>query len=218
MNELAIPDTSALEAEGVELVKQARAFVVHTADDARLVDAHRAGCKALEKAICALLDPMAEAAHAAHKAITSRRAALVKAPREAADIDGRALAKWYAEEEAAKRALEAEANAAAEAERARLLAESEKAAQAGDFSTAKALVLATTEVKMETVETTRLENTAFRDEWLYEVTDFDALPRGYKTVDHAALRASVKALKGSANIPGVRVWVEKVPVSKGGAK
>ena len=47
-----------------------------------------------------------------------------------------------------------------------------------------------------------------REIWRYEVTNASIIPRQYWMLDHQKLGAVVRALKGGASIPGVRVWSE----------
>jgi hypothetical protein len=54
-----------------------------------------------------------------------------------------------------------------------------------------------------------------RDVWHYEVLDAAQVPREYLTVDHTKLGRVVRALKGAARIPGVRIWVEHTMTASG---
>jgi hypothetical protein len=44
--------------------------------------------------------------------------------------------------------------------------------------------------------------------WRYDVIAPDEIPREYLMIDHQKLGAVVRALKGTATIPGVRMWAE----------
>lgn len=213
---LAIPDTKEAEIRGAELVEQARAFSIKTDDDFRLVDAHRAGCRALIDEIKAVFDPIAEAQYKAHKLTTSTRAKLLEAPEAALKLDGQKLAAYQAEQERIKAELEAESRAKAEAERKALEAEAEKLAEAGNFEAARETILATREIVHEEIPVTKLAATGFRDVWRAEVVKFSDVPDTYKLPNQSALDALAKATKGTADVPGVRFWCEKVAVSKRG--
>lgn len=45
-----------------------------------------------------------------------------------------------------------------------------------------------------------------REEWDFEITDANAIPREYLVPDMARIRGVVKSLKGDTNIPGVRAY------------
>ena len=52
--------------------------------------------------------------------------------------------------------------------------------------------------------------TGMRENWKFEITDINQIPREYLMVDEKAIGAVVRALKGRASIPGVRVYSEKI--------
>lgn len=49
-----------------------------------------------------------------------------------------------------------------------------------------------------------------RDAWRYEVVDANLVPREYLTIDDKKIGGVVRALKSETNIPGVRIYCEKV--------
>lgn len=59
----------------------------------------------------------------------------------------------------------------------------------------------------------------YREHWDFEIVDPSLLPREYLQPNEKAIREVVKALKGGAAIPGVRVFVEnRVTVRKRGSR
>jgi hypothetical protein len=152
---------------------------------------------AIRKAIDDLFDPVVRAAYAAHKAATSQRG-VVRDPVDEAEKRIRLELGKYAEsqqrarEEAARIALEAEEQVLALGEGAGLPAAS--SSPPAGLPTAEGL--------------------GFRDAWLFEVENLDALPREYLMPDEAKIERAVRRLGGATNIPGVRVFSRKVPVQR----
>lgn len=52
------------------------------------------------------------------------------------------------------------------------------------------------------------EGVSTRQVWRFEVVNPDAVPRAFLKVDEQKIGATVRALKGEVDIPGVRVWAE----------
>ncbi len=127
-----------------------------------------------------------------------------------------------AEEE--RKRLQAEADAKAKAEKDRLLAEARKAdtpeAKAALKEQAKATAAPVVQVEAAKVEVKStvapVKGVSTRTVWHYEVTDFAALPDGYKVKNDALLNDTVKKLGGDTLIPGVRVWSEQTVVGAKG--
>ena len=61
----------------------------------------------------------------------------------------------------------------------------------------------------------KAEGIQCREVWRYEVIDAAQVPREYLTIDHTKLGGVVRALKGAAQIPGVRIWVERTIAATG---
>lgn len=53
------------------------------------------------------------------------------------------------------------------------------------------------------------KGTAMREEWDFEITDRNAIPREFLIPDEKTIRAMVKARKGETNIPGIRVFSKR---------
>lgn len=49
-----------------------------------------------------------------------------------------------------------------------------------------------------------------RKKWCFEITNKELVPDQYKTIDERKIRGVVQALKGDADIPGVRVYAETI--------
>jgi hypothetical protein len=53
-----------------------------------------------------------------------------------------------------------------------------------------------------------------RKEWDFEIVDEDAIPRKYLIVDEKMLRGLAKAEKEKAEVPGVRFFSKRVPITR----
>ena len=129
------------------------------------------------------------------------------------------LARERARAEAERRRLIAEAEAKARAEREARAQAALAAAQAAqeehdDLTAALAMdeaVQIEAEVIVPTVDLSaakvvKAAGQSVRTDWDFEVVDFTKLPDNYKIADDKKIRAVVKAMKGSVEIPGVRIY------------
>jgi hypothetical protein len=113
-----------------------------------------------------------------------------------------------------QRELEEYARKQAEEERSKLEALALKALEQGNEAKAEALVVKAEEVK-EVVPVLApvqpiAEGTGFRELWKFEIVDAKALPREYLKPDEVSLGQVVRATKGKLQIPGIRIWSEKI--------
>lgn len=124
----------------------------------------------------------------------------------------------YAEQEYIR--VEREMKAREEVQR-KALEERERAVaalkEAGDKQEAKALAAAPLAVAPVEIanKATNIEGVTFREEVRFQIEDPMLVPREYLIVDETAIRRVANALKAKTSIPGVRVWLEKVPVRIG---
>jgi hypothetical protein len=161
------------------------------------------------------------AAHKAHKAMTALRDSVL-APFKQAETTIKSKLGIYQQQIEEKRRLEAErlrkqAEAKAEADR---IAKAQEQMDNGDLKGCEQTLAAPpapVAVRAETPEPPKVAGLSFREEWKFEITDPNLIPREYLMVDESKLRKVVKALgKAASNIPGIRVYPEKV-VSAGRA-
>lgn len=66
-------------------------------------------------------------------------------------------------------------------------------------------------------EAPKVVGTSTREDWRFEITDPTAVPREYLVIDESTIGRVVRALKGSANIPGVRVFSVRVLAARASA-
>lgn len=103
------------------------------------------------------------------------------------------------------------ADEAARRERERLAAQALRAAESGKVEKAVQLEQRAQAVVAPIIqrEPPRVTGVNYREMWKLEVTDPALVPREYLVVDESKIRKVVGALKGDAQIAGVRVWSEK---------
>ncbi len=205
--------------KAVALVEQAKGIVILDDEQYAAAAEFLKGIVDLRREIKAVFDPIVDAAHKAHKAATAQRAAALKPVEEAEAIARRAVAKYREEQEAAKAAAIKEEEERRALEQTALEVTAESAIAAGDLEEAKAIYRDLHQLMKEpSVQVTpKVEGVTFREIWRFEITDEKALPREYLTPDLKKIGGYVSAMKGESNIPGVRVWAEKV-VAVGGAR
>ena len=54
----------------------------------------------------------------------------------------------------------------------------------------------------------------FRDNWVFQITDPDAVPSQFLMPNEAKIKSVVKVMKEKANIPGVKVWNDPIVSSR----
>lgn len=130
-----------------------------------------------------------------------------------------AMVGYQSEQDRIRRLAQAKADEAARKEREKLAAQAQKAAQKGRHEQAERLELRAASVVAPVIpsEAVRLRGVSVREVWKFEVTDEAKVPRDYLSVDEAKIRKVVNALKGDAQIPGVRIWAEKAVAARSDA-
>jgi hypothetical protein len=173
------------------------------------------------------LRPGIDAAHAAWKTslanLQKHLDPLKKADAVIKTKVGDYLAREQAKADAERRRLLAEAEAKARAEREARAQAALAAAQAAqeerdDMTAALAMdeavqieaeVIVPT-VDLSTAKVVKAAGQSVRTDWDFEVVDFAKLPDQYKIADDKKIRAVVKAMKGSVEIPGVRIYSKQI--------
>lgn len=147
-----------------------------------------------------------EAAEAARKEAEAKRQAEEKARREAEE------AKARGDREAAAAAQKQAAAAAREAQR--FDSKAERVEAAGQEKAA-ALQAQAAQVVAPVVQraSPKVAGLSYREMPEFEIEDKSKLPIQYLMPDETKIRKVVNALKMEADIPGVRVWMKKVPAS-----
>jgi hypothetical protein len=232
---------STLERESQAMAVQVQAMAITDADTYAAAGEWLRTVAAYLKKVNEVMGPIVQAAHRAHQVAVQQRDALLRPAEGAKRILGERMAAWETEQrrraqEAAAAArreqerLEAEARAAALAAEARLrkeaedqrLAEAAQLEQRGDAVGASKLLEAPVPVPVVTPAPVfapappvpvapKVEGVSYRDDYDFEIFDPGQIPREYLVPDEKKIRAVVKAMRASALIPGVRVFVRRVP-------
>lgn len=174
------------------------------------------------------LDPLTSAQKSV-KQIMSAYDAAQEAIRKAEEERLAAIAR--AEEEARRRAEQERLETERKAEEDRLLAEAEAAEKRGDNETAELLTAAAVETNEQVKElaatmaaepvyvapiivpktTPKMAGgPVYRTVTKFEVVNADLIPRQYMVPDMVKIGGVVRALKTCANIPGIKVYEERV--------
>ena len=157
-------------------------------------------------------DSIIAAAHKAHKEAVAKKKYFYEPVEQATKRVKRLMADYDAEQERIRKAeqlrLEAEARAR---EEERKLNEA-IAVAATDPVQADAIMEETIIVAPVILpkSTPKVEGMVYREIWKFEITDAGKIPRQFMTPDEKAIGGVVRSLKGQTNIPGVRVYSEKV--------
>lgn len=63
-------------------------------------------------------------------------------------------------------------------------------------------------------EPERPQGISYREDWKFEITDVNSLPRKYMVPDEKTLSEIARSTKGLVEIPGVKFYSVKIPVSR----
>lgn len=168
-----------------------------------------------------------EKAKAAHSEICAKERADIGPAQEVKLIIGQKMAEYQQRQDEAKRALEAEAMAAAirSAESA-VISEAATLEASGQQEAAEAVLDAPLQVGVVAVgvpSTPKIAGTHYRGNITLSITDSDALiaallanpaTRSYVVVDESGLRGYVKSRGGRVDLPGLNVLIGLTPVTK----
>ncbi len=122
-----------------------------------------------------------------------------------------AMLEWKKAEDARVREEQRKAREKAEREEAKLRKQAEAAEEKGRDARAETLHDRADAVVPEPVAPapTKVKGISTRTVWKFEITDPSQVPDEYKTIDEKKIGGVVRALKGDAKIPGVRVYPEE---------
>jgi len=68
----------------------------------------------------------------------------------------------------------------------------------------------TPEIKIE--DETKVSGISYRENWKFTIEDVSKIPREYMIPDEKKIGAIARAMKGNIEIPGIKIFSEKVPV------
>lgn len=126
------------------------------------------------------------------------------------------LVVYQNEQDRIRREEQRKADEAARRERERLAERAAKAAESGKLEKAEQLSTQAATVVAPVIqrEPPKVAGIQTREVVRFEITDAALLPREYLVPDESRIRKVANALKTDANIPGVRVWLEKAIASR----
>lgn len=210
------PVSAELETKALSLRDQAKGIAIKNDDDFRQGGDFLKGILALKKEILGVFDPIVEQAHKAHKAATDAKKKALAPVEDAERIIKGSLSGYQLEQERARRQLQEEERLRVEAEKEAIESAAKELADAGEYTAAKALIREEYDIKpvAPALATPKQEGISFRDNWRFQIVDISKIPPEYLIVDEKAIGAVVRAMKEKTNIPGVRVYAEKVAVGR----
>lgn len=209
------PVGAELETKALSLRDQAKGIVVKDDSQFTVAGDFLKGVLALKKEILGTFKPIVEAAHKAHKAAKDAENRAVAPVEEAERIIKCSLSGYQLEQERARRRLEEEEKARAKAEEEAIMAAANELAEGGEYAAAQAVVREVFDIKPpEVIATPKQEGISFRDNWRFQIVDKSLIPPEYLIVDEKAIGGVVRAMKDKTNIPGIRVFSEKIAVGR----
>jgi hypothetical protein len=203
-----------LEAQIQETIKQHQDIVV--SDDAGYIAAQEALklVKSRQKEVEAWFKPLVEKAHAAHKELTSKRKQALDPLKVCYNNISGKVSKYSAEKEAeARRERERQEAELKRQQEEQQLADAEALQDAGKTEEAEQVLSQPVSVAPVPLQTApKVDNVSYRENWHFDIQDQSKIPNVFMTPDTKKIGQYVRAMKGSASIPGVRIYVEKKPV------
>jgi hypothetical protein len=195
-----------LQTQLTDVTTQANMAVTDQATYDQAGDIIRA-IKAVGKAVGDVFDPIVEKAHAAHKEATTQRKKFLDPLLDAEKKIKASMSAWFQAENASRQEEERKERQRIEAEQASIKAkqDAEAAAMADLGLDEEAEAVAATPIAVQPVthyEAPKSAGVSMRDNWSFQVTDPDALPRMYLMPDMERLNSLAKTMKASTNIPG----------------
>lgn len=211
-------DTKQLETQVMTVPEKARALKIVNNETYALAGGMLVEIKGLRKQINASFDPIIEKAHQAHKEAVAQKRKVEAPLAEAESVIKPAMARWDAEQERIRREQERKMQELARKQaEERQLAEAAALEAQGETKAADEVIAAPVEVAPVVLQKTvpKVEGVSFREVWKFQIVDAKAIPREYLVPDEVKIGQVVRALKGSANIPGVRAYAEKTVAGRG---
>ncbi len=197
--------------EDMQLVKQAetlfgqaQAFIISTDEHYKEATIRLRDIKGAQDRVKNHFEPMRQKTYAAYQEVLDNTKTYSKPLQEAEKIYKKKIAIYSTEQERKRREEERlfQEEARKREEERRL----QKAIETGNEEILEAPIVVP---ELKIVES-KPEGISFIEKWNYEIIDFSKLPDEYKTTNAVKLNQVVRALKGNTNIPGIRVFSEKV--------
>ena len=216
MSTTAIEPQAELDGELTALQRMANALVVEDADSYSVAGIRLREVKTFAGKVGEVFDPLCEAAHAAHKAVTGQRKRFLDPAANAESTIKSKMSAWFTAEQRRKDKEAADERARLQREEEdRRLAQAESLEKQGRGAEAEKLIEApiAAPVVYAAPVAPKQDGVRMVEQWDFEVVNADAIPRSYMTIDQVAIRRDVKRLKERAgqSIPGIKVTMKMVP-------
>jgi hypothetical protein len=221
-------DIAIIETKADDAVVAAESYEINSMETFKAASDVLKSFKALTKEINESFDPIIKQAHKAHKEAIAQRDKHLKPVKAAEKIMKKKIADYNAILEAERKAEQARLDEEARVEREKRMQEALKASEAADQQAAmgdmagaaeiqreaQEMAEKAVEIKADKAEKEKVEGLSFREVWKAEITDSAAVPREWCIPDESAIKQFAKATKGKQSIPGVRIYCDKVPITR----
>ncbi|MGE0289342.1 MAG: hypothetical protein AB7I42_24080 [Bradyrhizobium sp.] len=216
---ITIPDHG-LDTDLTALQRMANALVVNDSDSYQEAATRLREVKTFVGKVGEVFDPLCDAAHKAHKAVTTQRSRFLNPATDAESTIKGKMTRWFTAEQ--KRKAE---EARVEQERLRREEEDRRLNEAaalesqGKAAEAEQLVEApiATPIVTAAPPAPKIQGVSMKEQWSFEITDAAAIKPAYMVPDLAAIGQAVRSLKGRAEaaVGGIKVTMEMVPAASG---
>lgn len=208
---LAIPDTTELAKDQVNVVDLATAFVVDSQNSLDKAAVHATRCKTRMKAADDLLGPSVTKAHEAHKAAKGVWNTLTKPNQQAYDIYRKKMGDYVHEEERKARAEQQRKEAEArKIEEDRVAAEAEQLAKDDRVEEAVVLIDKPVCVAVPAPVKTKAVGMSTQKNYKWRLINRSKIPEQYKLLHEVLINQVVRTHHEAAAdmIPGIEVYTE----------
>lgn len=204
-------DVTALEPERESLQARTMNLVIKDAvgyaEAAEWLKTIKGALKKIEDARTRITQPMNEALRQVNAQAKDAAAPFMASEQKIK----RAMISYSDEQDRIRQEEQRKANEAAEKERRRLQEIADRAAAKGQENKAEAFAERAAAVVAPVAQQAapKISGVNIPKVWTFEIENEKLIPREYLLVDETKIRKVVQALKGSTNIPGVRVFEQK---------
>lgn len=193
--------------------EQAKQISIKTMDDYIRASEIMLTIKAIRKKITETFKPIKQKMDAAKQEVLDQERAADAPLKEAEALLSPQIITWNREQEKIRQAEEARLREIArKEEEERQLQEAILAEQSGQAEEAEAIISTPVQAAPVVVPKTvpKVQGMSIRENWKFRITNEKLIPREYLKVDEVKIGQVVRAMKSSANIPGIEAYNEGV--------
>lgn len=202
-----------IQQDGTALVERSSAITVTDSASYEMAAEFLKLLKGYRKRVADMFGTLVKAAHTAWKEAVATRKRFDQPANEAEYTVKNRMIAWRQEEQEKVRREQAarEAELRRKAEEARI-AEAEAIQAAGDAQQAEAILDQPIQVAPVAPRPVapKISGVSIRKKWSFRITDPNAVPRKYLSIDEKKIGAEVRAFKGETIIAGVEVFQEEL--------